>query len=72
MWISDLELLSVFGTGDNILFVGYDDDGTDHDRILGRKLQIWRKENLKLKKCDCHFRCTGIPFWEQIIFLIIM
>ena len=51
------DLLDVSGTAD----VGYDDDGKDHDITVCVILQICGKENLKLNKDKCHFRCTSAP-----------
>ena len=48
------------------LTVGYDNNGSDHDRTLGRWLQICRKRNLKLNKDECHFRCTSVPFLVRL------
>ena len=36
------DLPNVFGTADDILVVGYDDDGKDHDEIIQKVLQICR------------------------------
>ena len=57
---------NVFYIADVFLIVGYD-DGTDHGTTLCKVLQKCRKENLKLNKDKCHFRCTSIPFFGQII-----
>ena len=40
-------LPNVFGTADDILIVGYDADGTDHDRIMRQVMQMCYLENLK-------------------------
>ena len=63
------ELPNLFSTADDTLNVGYDEDGIEHDRTLCKVLQICRKENLKFNKDKCHFRCNGIPFLREIIFL---
>ena len=60
------ELPNIFDIADDILIVEYNDNGTDINRPLHRELQICRKENLKLKKDKCNFRCTNIPFWAKI------
>ena len=57
------ELQNVFGTVDNILVVGYDDGGRDHDNILHRVLLICRKVNLK-----CSFRYLSVQYKGEIIF----
>ena len=57
------ELSNVFGIADDILVVGYGDDGRDHDNLLRRVLQICRKVLLKLNKDKCYFGCSPVPFW---------
>ena len=57
----------MFGIADDILVVGYDDDGRDHDKTVWKVLQRWSKVILKLNKDKCHFRCTSIPFFRQVI-----
>ena len=58
----DIQKLSnVFGIADDILIVGYDDNGTDHGRTIWRVLQLYRKENLKLSKDRWYLRCTESP-----------
>ena len=44
------DLPNVFGVAYDILVVGYDSDGKDHDGTLQKVLQICRKINMKLKK----------------------
>ena len=47
----------------DILNVGYDGDGIDHNRTL----HICKKENLKVSKDKYQFRCTSVLFfWETI------
>ena len=58
---------NVFGIADNILIMGYDVNIADHNRTLCRVLQKCRKENLKLNKDRCHFRCTSVLFVDEII-----
>ena len=61
------DLPDVFGIADDILVVGYDSNGRDHDVTLWQVLQICRNVNLKLNKGKCHFRCSSVPsFWEVI------
>ena len=56
-----------FGIEDDMLVVGYDSDGKDHDETLQQVLQICRQVNLKLNKDKCHFRCTSVPFFGEVI-----
>ena len=59
---------NVFGITDDILVVGYEGDGSDHEDTVQKVLQRSRKVNLKLNKDKCHFRCTSVPFFgEQIL-----
>ena len=37
------------------------------DRALGRVMQTYHKENLKLNKNKCHFWCTRVPFFREIV-----
>ena len=52
---------------DDILVAGYEVDGRDHDETVQRVLQGYRQVNLKLNRDKCHFRCTLIPFFCEII-----
>ena len=58
---------NVFSIADDILVVGYEDDGKDYDKTLWMVLQICSQLNLKLNKDSCHFRCTQVPFSGEII-----
>ena len=58
---------NVFGIMDDILFIGYDDNGADHDAVVHRVLQRCEEVNIKLNKEKCHFRCTSIPFFVEVI-----
>ena len=42
-------------TADDILIIGYDNDGTDHNETVCKVLQ--RCIEVKLNKEKCHFRC---------------
>ena len=61
------DLPNVFVITDDILVVGYDRDGKDHDGTLKRVLQIFIQVNLKLNKDKCHFRCTQVLFLGKIL-----
>ena len=58
---------NVFGIADDILVAGYEADGKDHDKTVGRVLQRCRPVSFKLNKDKCHFQCTSVPFFEGII-----
>ena len=56
-------LPNVFGIANDILDIGYDIGGKDHDEILQQVLQIFRHMNLKHNKDKCYFRYTSVPFF---------
>ena len=60
------ELPNVFGIADDILIVGYDDNGRDHDNLLRRLLEICREGSLNLNKDKCHFRWPSVPFLARL------
>ena len=61
------DMPNVFGIVDDILVVGYEDDGRDHNETAQKVPQRCRKVNLKLNKDRCHFRCTSVLFFEEVI-----
>ena len=61
------DMPNVFGTADGILVVGYNDNGRDHDETVCTVLQRCSEVNLKLSKDKCHFRCTSVPFFGEVI-----
>ena len=61
-------LHNVFDVPDDILVVGCDTNGKDHEEMLQQMLQIDRKVNLKLNKDKCHFRHTSFPFFGEVTF----
>ena len=48
-------------------YIGYDKDRTDHDETVNRVLKHCQDVNLKLNKEKCHFRCTAIPFFGEVV-----
>ena len=60
-------MLNVFGIADDILVIGYDKDGADHDEAVYNVLRQCQDVNLKLNKDKCHFRCTLIPFFGEVV-----
>ena len=54
---------NVFGIANDILVIGYNENGADHDAAVHKVLQRCKEVNLKLNKEKCHFRCTTIPFF---------
>ena len=61
------DIPNVFGIADDILVVGYDKDGTDHDEAVYKVLRWCQDVNLKLNKGKCHFRCTSLPFFSEVV-----
>ena len=59
-------LPNIIGMTEDIFVVGYDRYGKNHD-TLQRVLQVCRQMNLKINKDKCHFRCTQVPFFGEII-----
>ena len=60
-----IELDNLFAVPDNILILGYHDNGVNHDRTKWKILQTYRKENLKLNNNKYHFRCTRHSIFRQ-------
>ena len=58
---------NVFGNADNILVIGYDKNGADHDEAVYSVLRQCQDVNLKLNNEKCHFRCTSIPFFGEVV-----
>ena len=58
---------NVFGIMDDILVTGYDDDGADHDATVHKVLQWCEEVNLTFNKEKCHFRCTSILLFGEVI-----
>ena len=58
---------NVFGIMDDILVIGYDEDGVDHDAAVCKVLWGCEEDNLKLHKEKFHFRCTSVLFFGEVI-----
>ena len=61
------DMPNIFGIVDDILVIGYNEDGTDHDTTVHKVLRWCKEVNLKLNKDKCHFRCMSIPFFGKVI-----
>ena len=61
------DMPNVFGIADDILVVGYEDNGMDHKETVKKVPQRCREDSLKLNKDKCHFRCTSIPYFGEVI-----
>ena len=60
------DMLNVFGIADDTLVIGYNKDGADHDEAVYKVLKWCQDVNLKHNK-KCHFRCTSIPFFGEVV-----
>ena len=61
------DMPNIFGIADDILVIGYDNDGTDYYETVHKMLQRCKEVNLKLNKEKCHFRCTSISCFGEVI-----
>ena len=61
------DIQNIFGIADDILVIGYDKDGADHDKAVYNVLSQCWDVNLKLNKDKCHFRCSSIPFFGEVV-----
>ena len=61
------DMPTVFGIADNILVIGYDKGGADHNKAVYSVLRWCQDVNLKLNKDKCHFRCMSIPFFGKVV-----
>ena len=61
------DMPNVFGIADDILVIGYNKDGADHDDAVYNVLRWCQDVNLKLNKDKCHFRCTSILCFGEVV-----
>ena len=61
------DMLNVFGIADDILVIGYDKNGADHNKAVYSVLRQCQRVNLKLNKEKCYFRYTSIPFFGDVV-----
>ena len=61
------DIPNIFCIADDILVIGYNNDGKDHDEGVCKVLQRCKEVNLRLNKEKCLFRCTSIPFFREVI-----
>ena len=61
------DMPNVFGIADDILVIRYDKDRADHDKAVYSVLKQCQDVNLELNKDKCHFRCTSIPFFGEVV-----
>ena len=61
------DMPNVFGIADDILVIGYDKNGVDHDKVVYSVLRQCQDVNLKQNKEKCHFRCTSVPFLGEVV-----
>ena len=61
------DIPNVFGIAEDILVIGYNKDGAEHDGAVYNVLRQCKDVNLKLNKDKYHFRCTSIPFFSKVV-----
>ena len=61
------DMPNIFGITNDILVIGCDNNDTDHNETVCKVLQRCKEVNLRLNKEKCHFRCTYIPFFGEVI-----
>ncbi len=54
------------GIVDDIVIVGYKDDGSNYDAAVERCLRIAQTNGLQFNPAKCIFRCTQLPFFGQL------
>ena len=52
---------------DDILVIGYNENGADHDAAVHKVLWRCKEVNLKLNQNKCHFRYISIPFFGEVL-----
>ena len=57
----------VTGIVDNIVVVGYQEDGKDHDANLKAVLERARETGIKLNPDKLKVKCKKIPFFEPLV-----
>ena len=60
------DMPQVTGIADDLVIIGYDEDGADHDRNLKAFLERTREKGIKLNPDKCIIRCTRIPFYGMV------
>ena len=61
------DMPNVYGIADDILVIGYDEDGADHDEAVSSVLKQCQDVNLKLNKDKCYFRCMSMTFFGKVV-----
>ena len=61
------DMPNVFGIADNILVIGYNKNRADHNEAVYSVLKWCQDVNLKLNKEKCHFSCTSILFFGEVV-----
>ncbi len=54
------------GIADDMVIIGYKDDGSDHDAAVERCLRIAQTNGLQFNPAKCIFQCTQLPFFGQL------
>ena len=61
------DMPNIVGIADDILVIGCNEDGTDHDEAVYGMLRQCQEVNLKLNKEKYHFRSTSILFFGELV-----
>ena len=61
------DIPNIFGIAEDILVIEYNKHGADHNKAVYNVLNQCWDVNLKLNKDKCHFRCTSIPFFGEVV-----
>ena len=61
------DMPNVFGVADDMLVIGYNKNRADHNETVYSVLRWCQDVNIKLNKEKCHFRCTSIPFFGEVV-----
>ena len=55
----------VTGIADDLMIVGYEEDGSDHDKALTELLETCRKNNLKLNYDKIQYKAQSVEFFGE-------
>ncbi|XP_048583273.1 uncharacterized protein LOC125562956 [Nematostella vectensis] len=61
------DLTGVTGIADDIVVVGFKDDGSDHDENLSAVIERAQATGIKFNPDSCRVKCTSIPLYGHIL-----
>ena len=62
------DIPTICGFADDICIVRYEGSSHDQRTTLRQVMEMCRRENLKLNKDKCHFRCMRFPFFSEKLY----